>query len=78
MNKPASESHHLPFHHKANVIEVYWNLPKKTRVETIRHEMAEAYLMGKKHYSYPKAHKLALKFEKMGVPFKPEVVRKLK
>ena len=71
MNKFASKSHKIPYKHKhpEHTIEVYKNLPKQTRLHTIHHEEMEEYLMKNRHFSYQKAHKIALKFEKLNKPF---------
>lgn len=71
MNYKASKSLHIPFHHKhpEHTIEVKKSLPKKVRLHTIRHEEAESYFERVKHYSYEKAHRLALKYEKIEIPF---------
>lgn len=72
MNADAAHSHSINWNHKKHpehTIEIYKNVPKKIRVHTIRHEEMEQYLMHNKHYSYHKAHNLALKFEKLNKPF---------
>lgn len=71
MNNDAAKSHHIPYKHKhpEHTILVYRNVPKDVRVNTIRHEEMERYLMHKKHYDYKHAHKLALKFEDLKRPF---------
>lgn len=77
MNSFASKStqhyHHkkIPFNHKhpEHIIEIKKDLPKKVRLDTIHHEESEEYLMKNKHYPYHKAHKMALKYEKLNKPF---------
>jgi hypothetical protein len=71
MNKKAAKSHNIPYKHKSpeHTIEIYKKVPKDVRVTTIRHEEMEEYLMRVKHYSYSKAHKIALRFEKLNKPF---------
>jgi hypothetical protein len=72
MNKRASKAHKIKWKHKKHpehTIEVYSGVPKGVRVYTIRHEEMEEYLMRVKHYSYQKAHKIALRFEKLNKPF---------
>lgn len=71
MNRFAAKSLRLPFKHKhpEHTIEVAEGLDKDLRMRTIRHEETEEYFMKNKHYSYKKAHKLALKFERKHMPF---------
>jgi len=80
MNKQASAKLKVPFKHKhpEHTIVIYKNEPKKVRVHTIRHEKIEEYLIRNKHYSYHKAHHLALKFEQLDKPFpRKDIKRKL-
>jgi hypothetical protein len=72
MNKNTANKKNINWNHKkhpSHIIEVYHDVPKSVRVHTIRHEECEQYLMKNKHYSYKKAHALALKFEKLNKPF---------
>ena len=69
MNSEASKELGIPFKHNSNVIEVKKSLPKHVRVNTIRHEEIERYLMKNKNMRYKHAHKLSLKFEKLNKPF---------
>jgi len=81
MNKFAALAHKILYKHKhpEHVLEIYGKVPKKVRLHTIRHEMAEEYFMKNKKYPYKKAHKLALKFEELNKPFpKTNIKRKLK
>lgn len=64
MNKYASKSLHIPYHHKANMIEIDKGLSKKMKHKTYEHEKAEIYFMKEKHLPYEKAHRKALKYEK--------------
>lgn len=65
MNKYASKELHIPFHHKANVIEVDETLGKRMDRRTIAHEKGEMFYMKKKHLHYEEAHRKALVFEKL-------------
>lgn len=71
MNVNASKKLHVPFKHKhpEHTIEIYRRMPKDVRVATEHHEEMESYLMNSKHYKYPKAHNVALRFENMDKPF---------
>lgn len=69
MNKYAAKHIGVPFNHPSNVVTVYKNLPKDVRTTTIHHEECERYLMKNKHYRYNRAHKVALRFEKLNKPF---------
>jgi hypothetical protein len=51
-------------HSKRNIIIIWEGLDSEAKFHTIQHEKLEMYLMKNKHYSYKKAHQLALKFEK--------------
>ena len=81
MNKFAAKVHGILYKHKhpEHVLEIYKKVPKKVRLHTIHHEMAEEYYMKNRKYSYSKAHKIALKFEKLNKPFpRTNIKRKLK
>ena len=81
MNAYAAKHLKIPFNYKKpkSKIVIYRHLPKDVRVNTIRHERIEAYLMKNKHYSYPRAHKIALKFEELSRTFPEEqVLKKMK
>jgi len=71
MNKFASDAHDMEYKHKhpEHTIEVYKKVPKKVRLDTIHHEEMEEYLMKNRHFSYHKAHAIALRFEKLNKPF---------
>jgi hypothetical protein len=71
MNAPAAEELHIPFKHKhpAHTVVTIHSLRPSERRSTIRHEEAENYLMRVKHMHYPKAHHLALQYEKLHKPF---------
>ena len=81
MNFSAAKSKKIKYNYKkpAHTILVKKDLPKNVRVNTIRHEQAEGYLMRVKKLPYSRAHKKALKFEKLEKPFpKKNIQRKLK
>ena len=61
MNKAAAQAHNIPFHHKANVIEIY-KTSKPIMHATEKHEEIEYNLM-RKGLPYHQAHKYALKYE---------------
>ena len=77
MNRLASKSHHIPWHHKKeNVIEIYSKVPKEVMKNTIKHEEIEYSLM-KKGMNYHKAHKNALKYESSKSRVK-DILKKIK
>lgn len=72
MNDNAAKRHNVEWNHKKHpehTIEVYKNVPKDVRLATIHHEEMEKYLMNTKHQRYKRAHKNALRFENLGIPF---------
>lgn len=66
MNSRAARSLRIPFYHKKpeHTIVIWKGLNKNEKEHTIKHERIELDLMKRKHYSYQKAHKIALKEEK--------------
>jgi hypothetical protein len=72
MNDSASKTHNIKWNHKKHpehTIEIYKNVPKDVRVATIAHEKMEKYLMNTQHQRYKRAHKNALRFEELDIPF---------
>lgn len=59
-NKALNEHYNI----RPNEIFIDPDVKGRMRKRTIVHEKIEAYLMHKKHLTYPKAHKIAMKWEK--------------
>jgi len=79
MNKEASGHCKVKWNNNNHTIEIKKGLSKGVRKTTIAHEKCELYLMKNKNYNYKKAHNLALKFEKLEIPFpNSNITRKLK
>ncbi len=62
--------------HPEEIIEIYKNMPKDLRYATIQHEKCERYLMKNKHFNYLRAHKNALRFEKLNKSFPAKNIKK--
>ncbi|MCK9430226.1 MAG: hypothetical protein M0R17_09505 [Candidatus Omnitrophica bacterium] len=69
MNREASGHCKVKWKNNNHTIEIKKGLPKGVNKSTIAHEKCELYLMKNKNYNYKKAHKLALNFEKLEIPF---------
>ncbi len=78
MNAFAAKAHGIKWarKHPEHLIKIYKKVPKNVRLHTIRHEECEEYFMKNYHYSYTKAHQLALRFEKYEKPFPKKNIRK--
>lgn len=78
MNVFAARAHGLKWtkKHPEHIIHVYKKVPKAVRLHTLRHEECEEYFMKNYHYNYQQAHKIALKFEDLEVPFPKKNIKK--
>lgn len=79
MNREAAKEHHIKWNHKKHpeeTIEIYKHMPKDVKIATLHHEQMERYLMKNKHFSYHKAHKNALRFENLDIPFPSTNIKK--